>query len=179
MFFRWSLDTVGCQKDDRSKVGRCCHRRSPSHLNYLSFFNLGVGDDAIFALLYFFFGLVKLRLNISALFQSGEICLILRKSLKGRKLFIKLQEGVQVSTEYNLLLGQIFIQQKQVLFQFFDLRLFLLFFGAEMGTDEDVVISADNCKTFPPFLNLLSALIISDVTANLTEVSIFTKRAYF
>jgi len=39
----------------------------PSNISYLSLFDLAVVDNAIFGLLYFFFGLVELRLEVSAL----------------------------------------------------------------------------------------------------------------
>jgi hypothetical protein len=65
------------------------------------------------------------------------------------------------------------------LFQFFDLCWALLFYGAEIGTDEDVVIRADNCKTFPPFLNIPSAFIISDTATNLAEGDKGLKGAFF
>jgi hypothetical protein len=143
---------------------------SPSHVSYLSLFNLAAGDNAIFGLLHFLFGLVELRLDVGALLQSGELCLTLRKGSElRRELFLNLQEGIQVSPEDYLEFRQALLQQKQVPFEFLDLCWVLLFFGAEVGTDENVVIRAGNCKTFPPFLNILSAFIFSDVTANLTE----------
>jgi len=141
-----------------------------SNISYLSLFDLAAGDNAIFGLLYFFFGLVELRLEVSAFLQSGELCLLLRKRLEGRrKLFVNLQEGIQVAAEYDLKFGQAPLQQKQVPLEFLDLRRVLLFFGAEVGTDENVVIRADNCKTFPPFFNVLSAFNIDYTAANLTE----------
>jgi hypothetical protein len=69
---------------------------SPSHVSYLSLFNLAAGDNAIFGLLYFFFSLVELRLEVSALLQSGELCFTLRKGsdFRRRELFVNLQEGI-------------------------------------------------------------------------------------
>ncbi len=64
---------------------------------------------------------MELRLDVGAFLQSGEICLTVRKGLKGRELFVNLQEGIQVSAEYNLEFGQAVPQQKQVAFELLDL----------------------------------------------------------
>ena len=68
----------------------------PSNISYLSLFDLAAGDNAIFGLLYFLFGLVELRLEISAFLQSGELCFTLRKGseFRRRELFVNLQEGI-------------------------------------------------------------------------------------
>jgi hypothetical protein len=66
-----------------------------SNKSYLSLFDLATGDDAIFGLLHFLFGLVELGLEVSALLQSGELCFTLGKGLELRgELLVKLQEGV-------------------------------------------------------------------------------------
>jgi len=54
-------------------------------------------------------------------------------------------------------------------FEFLDLCWVLLFFGTEVGTDENAVICTGNCKAFPPFFNVLSALTIDYTAANLAE----------
>jgi len=139
------------------------------HVSYLPLFDLATGDNAIFGLLYFLFGLVELGLEVSALLQSGEVCLLLRKGLELRREFLKPQERVQVATEYDLVLGQVSLQQKQVCLELLYLFCVFLFFGAKMCAYEDVFIRAYNCKAFPPFLNILLAFIISNKHANLTK----------
>jgi hypothetical protein len=85
----------------------------PSKVSYLPLFDLAAGDNTIFGLLNFLFGLVEVRLEVSAFLQSGELCLTLRKGPElGRELFIKLQEGIQVAAEDYLKFGQAFLQQK-------------------------------------------------------------------
>ena len=140
-----------------------------SNKSYLSLFDLATGDDAIFGLLYFFFGLVELGLKVSALLQSGELCLTLRKGLELRVEFlVKLQEGIQVAAEYYIVLWQAFLQQRQVFLELLDLFCVLLFFGAEMCAYEDVFIRALNCKTFPPIFYFASTLFRNEL-ANLSK----------
>jgi hypothetical protein len=85
-----------------------------SNITYLCLYNFAGGDNAIFGLLYFFFGLIELRLEVSALLHSGVLCVLLRKGLELRRQFwVKLQEGVQVAAKYNLVwFGQATLQQK-------------------------------------------------------------------
>ncbi len=74
-----------------------------SNISYLPLFDVAGGDNAIFGLLYFLFGLLELGLEVSALLQSGDLCLLLRKGLELRgEVFVKLKEGIQVAAEYNL-----------------------------------------------------------------------------
>ena len=58
-------------------------------VSYLPLFDLATGDNAIFGLLYFMFGLVELALEVSALLQSGELCLTRGKGLELRGEFVK------------------------------------------------------------------------------------------
>ncbi len=142
----------------------------PCHISYLPLFDLAGGDNAIFGLLYFCFSLVELGLEVSALLHSGVLCLLLRKGLELRRQFwVKLQEGVQVATEYDLVLGQVSLQQKQVCLELLYLFCVFLFFGAKMCAYEDEVIGASNRKTLSPLFYLLSFFSISYKIANILE----------
>jgi hypothetical protein len=60
-----------------------------------------------------------------------------------------------------------------------DLPWVLFFFGAQVSTNEDVVICSNNRESTAPSLNVLSYLLISYLTGNLTEAINSFERIFF
>ena len=69
------------------------------------------GDDAIFGLLHFQFGLMVLCLRGGAFLESGELELIAGKEMEDlAETLIRLEEGVEIPSDDDLVLGQVLLQ---------------------------------------------------------------------
>lgn len=101
------------------------------------------GDDAVLGLLHFQLGLVVLGLRGGAFLEGGEVELVPGVEVEGLgEALVGLQEGVEVSSHDDLVLGQVLLQSKQVVLQVFDLDLVLVCAGAEMHAGEDEVVGS-------------------------------------
>lgn len=113
-----------------------------------------------------------LCLRAGAFLEGGELELIAGVEVEGLgETLVGLQEGVQVASHDDLVLGQVLLQPKQIILQIVDLDFVLVCTGAEMHASEDEVIRSCEGHTLCPSEVLL--LLGVDLLGDLGEILYF------